>query len=129
MGSYVVTLVGGLYVKHVIARMTGVYGPFAATIGLLAYVSLIVQIFVLATEVNVVRARSLWPRAMTAELGPADLRAIDLTMRREALKANRGPVRVTDHGLIGDPLRGAQRERWTGWPSHDSMRWAACSSR
>ena len=86
-GSYVVTLVGGLYVKHLITRMTGVYGPFAATIGLLAYVSLMVQIFVLATEVNVVRARSLWPRAMTDELGPADLRAIDLTMRREALKA------------------------------------------
>jgi uncharacterized BrkB/YihY/UPF0761 family membrane protein len=86
VGSYVITLVGGLYVKHVIARITGVYGPFAATIGLLAYVSLMVQIFVLATEVNVVRARALWPRAMTAELGPADFRAIDLTMHREALR-------------------------------------------
>jgi uncharacterized BrkB/YihY/UPF0761 family membrane protein len=85
VGSYVVTFVGGLYVKHLITRMTGVYGPFAATIGLLAYVSLMVQLFVLATEVNVVRARSLWPRAMTSELGPADLRAIELTMRREAL--------------------------------------------
>jgi uncharacterized BrkB/YihY/UPF0761 family membrane protein len=89
VGSYVVTLVGGLYVKHVIARITGVYGPFAATIGLLAYVSLMVQIFVLATEVSVVRARSLWPRAMTAELGPADHRAIDLTMHREALSEAR----------------------------------------
>ena len=29
IGTYVVTLVGGLYVKHVIARMTGLYGPFA----------------------------------------------------------------------------------------------------
>jgi uncharacterized BrkB/YihY/UPF0761 family membrane protein len=85
VGSYVVTFVGGLYVKHLISRMTGVYGPFAATIGLLAYVSLMVQLFVLATEVNVVKARSLWPRAMTSELGPADLRAIELTMRREAL--------------------------------------------
>jgi uncharacterized BrkB/YihY/UPF0761 family membrane protein len=85
VGSYVVTLVGGLYVKHLIARMTGVYGPFAATIGLLAYVSLMVQLFVFATEVNVVRARSLWPRAMTSDLGPADLVAIELTMRREAL--------------------------------------------
>jgi uncharacterized BrkB/YihY/UPF0761 family membrane protein len=83
--SYVVTLVGGLYVKHLITRMTGVYGPFAATIGLLAYVSVMVQIFVLATEVNVVRMRSLWPRAMTSDLGPADLRAIELTMHREAL--------------------------------------------
>jgi uncharacterized BrkB/YihY/UPF0761 family membrane protein len=85
VGSYLVTLLGGLYVKHLITRMTGVYGPFATTIGLLAYVSLMVQIFVLATEVNVVRMRTLWPRAMTSELGPADLRAIELTMRREAL--------------------------------------------
>jgi uncharacterized BrkB/YihY/UPF0761 family membrane protein len=90
-GSYVVTLVGGLYVKHLITRMTGVYGPFAATIGLLAYVSLMVQIFVLATEVNVVRMRSLWPRAMTADLGPADHRAIELTMHREALSETAHP--------------------------------------
>jgi YihY family inner membrane protein len=87
VGSYVVTLVGGLYVKNVIARMTGVYGPFATTIGLLTYVSLMVQIFVFGTEVNVVRARSLWPRAMGSELGPGDFRAIELTMRREALSA------------------------------------------
>ena len=85
VGAYAITLVGGLYVKHVVARMTGVYGPFASTIGLLAYVSLIVQVFVFGTEVNVVRAKQLWPRAMTAELGPADRRAIELTMRREAL--------------------------------------------
>ena len=85
VGAYAITLVSGLYVKHVIARMTGIYGPFASTIGLLAYVSLIVQVFVFGTEVNVVRAQRLWPRAMAPELGPADQRAIELTMRREAL--------------------------------------------
>ena len=58
-GSYGITLVGGLYVKHVIARMSGVYGPFASTIGLLAYVSLLVQVFVVGTEISVVRARRL----------------------------------------------------------------------
>ena len=71
--------------KHVIARMTGLYGPFATTIGLLAYVSVLVQIFVFGTVVNVVRAKRLWPRAMRPELGPADHRAIELTMQREAL--------------------------------------------
>jgi hypothetical protein len=40
-----------------------------------------------ATEVSVVRARRLWPRALTADLGPADHRAIELTMGREALSA------------------------------------------
>jgi uncharacterized BrkB/YihY/UPF0761 family membrane protein len=71
----------------VIARMTSVFGPFASTIGLLAYVSLLIQIFVFATEVNVVRARRLWPRALTIDLGEPDRRAITLTMQREALFA------------------------------------------
>jgi YihY family inner membrane protein len=87
IGTYLLTLVGGLYVQRVIARMTGVFGPFASTVGLLAYVSLSVQIFVIATEVNVVKARRLWPRALTGELGTADRRAIVLSMQREALTA------------------------------------------
>jgi uncharacterized BrkB/YihY/UPF0761 family membrane protein len=82
-----VTLIGGLYVQNVVARMTGLYGPFASTIGLLAYISLIVQIFVVGTEVNVVRSRQLWPRSMTATLGEADHRAMRLTMSREALSS------------------------------------------
>jgi YihY family inner membrane protein len=86
IGAYLITLVGGLYVKHVISRASGVYGPFASTIGLLAYVSLIVQVFVFGTEVNVVRARRLWPRSVNSEnLGDPDWRAIQLTMKREAL--------------------------------------------
>jgi YihY family inner membrane protein len=87
VGVYVIALLGGLYVKHVVARMSGVYGPFASTIGLLAYVSLTVQIFVVATEVSVVRARRLWPRTLTSDLGEPDQRAIELTMGREALSA------------------------------------------
>lgn len=87
LGAYGMTLLGGLYVQHVIARMTGLYGPFASTIGLFAYVSLVVQIFVVGTEVNVVRSKQLWPRALTPELGPPDLRALELSMGREALAA------------------------------------------
>ena len=80
IGSYIVTLVGGLYIKNVVTRMSGLYGPFASTIGLLAYVSLIVQIFVIGTEVNVVRAKRLWPRSMTATVHQPDRLAMDLTM-------------------------------------------------
>jgi uncharacterized BrkB/YihY/UPF0761 family membrane protein len=85
VGVWGLTLIGGLYVQRVIARMTNVFGPFASTIGLLAYVSLLIQIFVFATEVNVVRAKQLWPRALTDELGEPDKRAIALSMQREAL--------------------------------------------
>ena len=85
VGTYALSLLGGLYVQRVVTRMSGIYGPFASTIGLLAFVSLSVQVFVIATEVNAVRARQLWPRALGGDLGPADRRAIELTMRREAL--------------------------------------------
>lgn len=85
VGTYFVTLVGGLYVKDVVTRMSGLYGPFASTIGLLAYVSVMVQVFVIGTEVNVVSAMRLWPRTMTETLHPPDHRAIQLTMSREAL--------------------------------------------
>jgi uncharacterized BrkB/YihY/UPF0761 family membrane protein len=108
VGVYAITLLGGLYVKHVIARMSGVYGPFASTIGLLAYVSLIVQTFVVATEVSVVRARRLWPRALTADLGEPDLRAIELTMGREALTARHESS--TDASGDHDVLRGSSEE-------------------
>jgi uncharacterized BrkB/YihY/UPF0761 family membrane protein len=86
VGMYGLTLTAGVYVQKVVTRITGIYGPFATTIGLLAYVSLVVQLFVLATEVNVVRARQLWPRSFTGRaLGEPDARAIDLTVRRERL--------------------------------------------
>jgi len=87
VGSWGLTLIGGLYVQRVVTRMTSVFGPFASTIGLLAYVSLLLQIFVFATEVNVVRSKRLWPRALTEDFGDPDLRAIELSMQREALFA------------------------------------------
>ena len=104
VGVYAITLLGGLYVKHVVARMSGVYGPFASTIGLLAYVSLTVQIFVVATEVSIVRARRLWPRALTSDLAEPDLRAIELTMGREALAAPRAtaPEAPNRSDAVGD---------------------------
>jgi uncharacterized BrkB/YihY/UPF0761 family membrane protein len=87
VGVWALTLIGGLYVQRVVARMTVVFGPFASTIGLLAYVTLLIQVFVIATEVNVVRCKRLWPRALTDELGEPDRRAIALSMQREALFA------------------------------------------
>jgi YihY family inner membrane protein len=100
VGLYGLTLVASLYVKHVVARTAGIYGPFATTIGLLAYVSLVVQVFVYATEVNVVRARHLWPRSLTGRaLGEADARAIDLTLRRERLLSQE---QLTDRGLTAE---------------------------
>src|SRR3954454_2921609 len=85
-GTYMITLLGGLFVDHVVAGATAIYGSFAAIIGLLAWVSLLVQVLVYGNLVNVVRADTsgrAQPPAVAS--GEADRRAIDLTMRREAL--------------------------------------------
>jgi hypothetical protein len=97
LGTYGLTLIAGFYVQRVIARASGIYGPFASTIGLLAYVSLVVQLFVVATEVNVVRSKALWPRSLTGRaLGEPDARAIDLTLQRERLLSRE---QLTERGL------------------------------
>jgi uncharacterized BrkB/YihY/UPF0761 family membrane protein len=100
VGAYGLTLVAGVYVKQVVTRVANVYGPFATTIGLLAYVSLVVQVFVYATEVNVVRAKQLWPRSLTGrELNEPDARAIDLTLRRERLLSQK---QLIERGLTAE---------------------------
>ena len=80
------TLLGGIYVDRVVARASAIYGSFSTVIGLLAWISLLVQAFVLANLVNVVRVERLWPRTITGRnLSDGDMRAIGLTMRREAI--------------------------------------------
>ena len=68
---------GGLYVDHVLKRTGALYGVFALVLGLLAWLSLGAQIVVLAAEVNVVKARRLWPRSFfSSPLLEADRRAM-----------------------------------------------------
>jgi membrane protein len=62
----ILLMVGGWVVERQISRASVVYGFFAAVIGLLAWISLVAQLFLFAAEINVVRARRLWPRSMIA---------------------------------------------------------------
>jgi uncharacterized BrkB/YihY/UPF0761 family membrane protein len=77
VGWTVLLLVGSWIVERQIGRASAVYGFFASVIGLLAWIYLAAQLFLLAGEVNVVLARRLWPRS----LAPPPLAAED----REAL--------------------------------------------
>jgi YihY family inner membrane protein len=68
---------GGLYVEHVVRHAQETSGLFAFVLGLLAWLYLGGQITLLAAEVNVVRARHLWPRSFFSDpLLPADKRAL-----------------------------------------------------
>jgi YihY family inner membrane protein len=56
--------VGGLYVEHVVRHAQETSGVFALVLGLLSWLYLGGQVVLLAAEVNVVRARRLWPRRL-----------------------------------------------------------------
>jgi YihY family inner membrane protein len=69
--------IGGYYVAHVVRHAQETSGLFAFVLGLLAWLYLGGQVTLLAAEINVVRARALWPRSfLSAQLLDADKRAL-----------------------------------------------------
>ncbi len=69
--------VGAYYVDHVIRHAKETSGLFAFVLGLLAWLYLGGQVTLLAAEINVVRARRLWPRSFFSDpLLEADRRAL-----------------------------------------------------
>ncbi len=68
---------GGYYVDHVVRHAQETSGLFAFVLGLLAWLYLGAQVTLLAAEINVVRARRLWPRSFFSQpLLDADKRAL-----------------------------------------------------
>jgi YihY family inner membrane protein len=59
-------LLGSWIVDRQIRDASQAYGFFAIVIGLLTWIFLVAQVFVVAAEINVVRARRLWPRSLVA---------------------------------------------------------------
>jgi YihY family inner membrane protein len=58
---------GGLYVRHVLRHASATYGVFGTVIGLLSWLYLGAQTTLYAAEINVVRARRLWPRSLLGD--------------------------------------------------------------
>jgi YihY family inner membrane protein len=68
---------GGYYVEHVLRHTKQTSGLFAFVLGLLTWLYLGGQVTLLAAEINVVRARRLWPRSFFSNpLLDADKRAL-----------------------------------------------------
>jgi YihY family inner membrane protein len=68
---------GGYYLDHELKRTSPLYGVFALVLGLLAWLYLGAQMTIFAAEINVVRARRLWPRSFFSdELIETDRRAL-----------------------------------------------------
>ena len=94
--------VGGYVVRHQLQGASETYGTFATVIGFLAWVYLGAQVTLLAAEVNVVRKRRLWPRAIVQPpLTDADERALTSYAEQEERRPEED-VRVR----IDDPAEG-----------------------
>ncbi len=59
-------MVGSWLVDRQISQASLAYGVFAIVIGLLGWIYVAAQLFLLSAEINVVRARRLWPRSLVA---------------------------------------------------------------
>jgi membrane protein len=64
VGWEVVQLLGTYFVAHALKGAPEAYGVFGLVLGLIAWIYLLALVIVLATEVNVVAQRRLWPRAL-----------------------------------------------------------------
>jgi uncharacterized BrkB/YihY/UPF0761 family membrane protein len=75
---------GGYLVGHNLKHAQAVYGFFAIVLGLMSWLFLSAQVILYGAEVNVVRARRLWPRSMLQPpLTEADQRALTDLARQE----------------------------------------------
>jgi YihY family inner membrane protein len=80
----ILLLTGTYLVGHQIKNASPVYGVFALVIGLLWWLKMGAQVTLYGAEVNVVRARRLWPRGLRDRTD-----ADEVTLRREALQEER----------------------------------------
>jgi YihY family inner membrane protein len=89
---------GGYLVGHNLKHASQVYGFFAIVLGLLSWLYLGAEVMLYAAEVNVVRARRLWPRSiLQPPLTPSDKRALaDLARQEERRPEESIQVTFTD---------------------------------
>jgi YihY family inner membrane protein len=80
--------IGGLLVSHQLRHASQVYGFFGSVLGLISWLFLGAQLTLYCAELNVVRARRLWPRSIVQPpLTSADQR----TLTAIALQGERRP--------------------------------------
>jgi inner membrane protein YhjD len=117
VGWHALQLLGAAYVRDVVAAASEMNGVFALVLGLLALIFLAASIAVLGLELNVVRVRRLYPRALLApftdavQLTDADRRAYDSYAKAQRHKGfervevtfddRSGRKPVGDHGPSG----------------------------
>ena len=103
-GWTVLQYLGGVLVSHSLRNTSQEYGSFALVLGLIAFLFLAAQVCVYAAELNVVRARHLWPRSLVQ---PPLTAADKSVLSSLALEGKRRPEQSLDAGFYenGAPER------------------------
>jgi membrane protein len=92
---------GNYYVGHQLKGASQTYGLFAIVIGLLSWLYLGAQVTLMAAEINVAKARRLWPRSLQPPLTGAEERALaDQAKEQERRPEER--VDVSFHEATGE---------------------------
>lgn len=90
---------GGVLVEHSLRNTSKEYGTFALVLGLIAFLYLAAEVSLYAAEINVVRARHLWPRGMIQPpFTPADKEVLSSI----ALEGKRRPEQYVATGFTRD---------------------------
>ena len=94
MGWTILQYVGTLLVGHTLKNASQTYGFFGSILGLISFLYLAAELCLYAAEVNVVRARHLYPRSISPPpLTPADRSALSAEAQEQERRA--GPrIRV-----------------------------------
>jgi inner membrane protein YhjD len=100
--------VGGVLIDHSLRNTSKEYGAFAVVLGLIGFLYLAAQVTLYAAEINVVRARHLWPRGLVQPpLTPADKEVLSSI----ALEGKRRPEQFVATGfqVEGTAVEGRQQ--------------------
>jgi YihY family inner membrane protein len=90
---------GGVLVEHSLRNTSKEYGTFALVLGLIAFLYLAAEVSLYAAEINVVRARHLWPRGMVQ---PPFTTADKEVLTSIALEGKRRPEQYVATGFTHD---------------------------
>lgn len=95
-GWTVLQYLGGILIEHSLRNTSREYGAFAVVLGLIGFLYLAARVTLYASEINVVRARHLWPRGLVQPPLTAADRAV---LSSIALEGKRRPEQYVAAGF------------------------------
>ena len=107
-GWTVLQYLGGVLVEHSLRNTSKEYGAFAVVLGLIGFLYLAARVTLYASEINVVRARHLWPRGLVHPPLTAADRAV---LSSIALEGKRRPEQYVAAGFQADGNAAESRQQ------------------